>query len=92
MPRSAPKGHDLGRSACLQEGSDNPIGPSPTLRRTHRFHVPAPLMPATFLLSRSVPSSLASIHVRPYRPARYAAPFVRHFLAATAMSKGKVPP
>jgi len=96
VPRSAPKGHELGRAFPRgipgQKGSDNPIGPSPTLRRPETFQVSraSPLMPATFLLSRSVPSSLVTVHLDPYRSARPAAPFVRHFSGATAVSKGKV--
>jgi len=81
--RSAPKGHSLGRAFPRgipgQKGSDQGLGPGPTLRRPHRFHVPAPLMPATFLLSRSVPSSLVTIHPSRYHPARHAAPFRRPF-------------
>jgi len=54
VPRSAPKGHELGRAFPTgipgQKGSDHGLGPSPTLRRPHRFHVPTPPNACFFLI------------------------------------------
>lgn len=83
VPRSAPKGHSLGRSAPPPGRQQPGVRATPEAAEREGFTCQPHLLPATFLLSRSVPSLLVTFHLVFLLPSCRTVPFAQHFSVAS---------